>query len=265
MLHMDQNGMPGIGETECICPTCDLWGVVEAPSDRTGKGSVRVRVGNMQESGDCFDDVPVLTPYGGGAHGFWCLPEEGDVVRLSFPGGDFMHPVVTGCRYPADSDLVQAMCDGKKTHRAWKMPNGSFMDFSGEKGKGRIEIGDADHMLWELDQERQQIGFGDLDARNDIRVDGKDGKVTVTAQKEILFKCGKSSLKMQEDGTIVLSAEKLTLEAKSVQVQGKGKVQIKGQEIALEGSTGLQAKSGAQMKLESKGSLKLSGAMINLN
>ncbi len=91
-------------------PTYDMWGTVLPASDRTGKGSVRVRVKTMKDNMDTFDDVPVLTGYGGDGYGLLFLPEEGDIVRLTFLGGDFCHPVVTGCRFPFSSRFVGDNC-----------------------------------------------------------------------------------------------------------------------------------------------------------
>ncbi len=263
--YIDGNEITRETEGTGMCPTYDVWGIVTEASDSTEKGNVRVKIKTMQDNQDIFDNVPVLTNYGGGNYGFFCLPEEGDVVQLTFPGGDFRHPVVTGCRFPADSEFVKGLYDKDNLKKTWQMKNGSAILFSGEKGKERIEIRGSEKMQWELDEEKQQIGFGDQEEKNKVSVTKKDGKVTVTAEKEICLECGESSLVLKKNGSIVLNGKELTLEAKTIQIQGKSKVQIKGQDLSMEGATGISITAKGQIKAESKGPLKLSGAMIHLN
>jgi len=238
-------------------PTCDMWGTVLAGSDSTKAGNVRVKVKMMKDKMDTFDNVPVLTGYGGGDHGVFDLPEEGDIVRLTFLGGDFRHPVATGFRYPESSKFVEEMCKKDEIKKAFRAKNGSGITFAGEKGKESIEVYGGQNMAWKLDEEKQQISFGDKEEKNYVLLDKKNRKAQVVSQDSLRLECGKSSLELKKDGTIVLKCEKLKLEAKTVEV--------KGQEITLDGAANVLVKGKGQIKVESKGQLKLSGAMINLN
>lgn len=246
-------------------PLFDMWGTVLSASDNTREGNVRVKVKIMQDKMDIFDNVPVLTGYGGNDYGAFCLPEEGDIVRLIFPGGDFRHPVVTGCRFPENSWFVKDMCKDDKVKKAFRAKNGSSVFFAGEKGKETIEVSGSQNMKWKLDEENQMISFGDGEQKNRMLLDKKNGKVQIISESAIRLECGKSSMEMKKDGGIVLQCEQLTLEAKTVTIQGKTKVQIKGQELTLDGSTDITVAGKGQVKVSSKGSLKLSGAMIDLN
>lgn len=247
----------GEASREGMLPTYDAWGTVLPAAENTAKGSVRVRVKAMKDNMDTFDDVPVLTCYGGGDYGAFFLPEEGDVVRLTFLGGDFRHPVVTGCRFPENSRFVQDTCEEKNLNKAWRLKNGSRIALSGDKGEERIEVSGPEKMEWVLDEKDQQIACGDKDKKNRAVLDKKEGKALVTAEKAIRLECGESSLELKENGTVTLQCRQLTLEAKNVKISGKTKVQIEGQELALEGTT--------NVSLSGKGTLKLSGAMIHLN
>lgn len=244
---------------------CDMWGTVLSASDNTQKGNVRVKVKLMKDKLDTFDNVPVLTGYGGTDHGAFFLPEEGDIVRLTFLGGDFRHPVVTGCRFPESSRFVEDIYQKENLKKAFLAKNGSGVFFSGEKGKECIEVSGSENMVWKLEEEKQRITLGDKEEKNHLQLDKKNGKAQITAQSSIRLECGKSSLELKKDGTIILQCEQLTLEAKTVKIQGKTKVQIKGQELALDGTTGVSVTGKGQVKVNSKGTLKLSGAMIHLN
>lgn len=244
---------------------CDMWGTVLAASDSTEKGNVRVKVKIMKDKMDTFDNVPVLTGYGGSDHGAYVLPEEGDIVRLTFPGGDFRHPYVTGCRFPESSKFVEKMYQKGNLKKAFLVKNGSGVIFSGEKGKECIEVSGSENMAWKLEEEKQRITVGDKEEKNQLLLDKKNGKAQIMSQSSIRLECGKSSLELKKDGTVILQCEQLKLEAKTVQIQGRTKVQIKGQELALEGTTGVSVSGKGQVKVSSKGPLKLSGAMIHLN
>lgn len=259
-------GAPGQGtDIGGMHPTYDVWGIVLAASDNTAKGCVRVKVRTMADKQDTFDSVPVLTGYGGGDYGLFILPEEGDVVRLTFLGGDFRHPVVSGCRFPENSSLVGESWGKENLNKTFKVKNGSRVTFSGEKGKEKIEVSGPKQMKWGLDEDQQQIVFGDQENKNQMLLDKKNGSAQIQSEQSILLECGKSSLELKKDGTMVLKCEKLTLEAKNIEIKGKSKVQVEGQSLSMEGTTGISMTGKGQVKVESKGTLKLSGTMIQLN
>lgn len=246
-------------------PTYDLWGVVLAPSEGTKKGSVRVKIKTMKDGMDTFENVPVLTNYGGGDHGAYVLPEEGDIVRLTFFCGDLRHPAVTGCRFPEDGQFVGESTDKDNLTKAWKMKSGSKLAFMGQKGKDRVEISGSQKMLWALDEEAEKIAFGDREEKNQVSVGHKDGKIQLNAEESICLKCGSSTLELKKDGSMVLTCEQLTVKAKNVKIAGSAKVQVEGQELSLSGTTGLSVSGKGSVKIKSGGQLKLSGAMIQLN
>lgn len=254
-----------IPEKNKMQPTCDVWGIVMAACDHTEKGNVRVKVKAMKDNMDTFDNVPVFTGYGGTDYGVFFLPEEGDIVRLTFLGGDFRHPMVTGCRFPESSEFVKEMSEKNNLKKALKIKNGSGVSFSGEKGKEKIEVFGPENMVWELDEEKQQISFGGKDQKNQFLLEQKNGKTQIVSQSSIRLECGKSSLELKKDGTITLQCQKMEVEAKNVQINGKTTVKIQGQELAMDGTTNVSVAAKGQIKVESKGPLKLSGAMINLN
>ncbi len=263
--YLDSGPIPQAADKNGMIPTYDVWGKVLAASDTTEKGNIRVRVNTMKDGMDIFDNVPVLAVYGGGSYGSYAVPEEGDIVRLTFVCGDFRHPIATGCRFPVESQFVKDMYQEKNLNKGWKTKSGSSVVFSGEKGKEKIKVADSGKMDWELDEEKEQISFGDTEKKNRISIEKKNGRAQITTEKEIRLECGKSSLELKKDGTITISCENLTIEAKNIHIKGKTKMQLEGQELKLKASTGLTISSSAGMKLDSKGQMKLSGAMINLN
>lgn len=250
---------------EGMQPTFDVWGIVLAPLESTKDGHVRVKAKTMKDGMDTFEDVPVLAGYGGEDHGAFFLPEEGDTVRLTFLGGDFAHPVVTGCRFPEEGEFVKKSAEKNNRVKAWKMKNGSGIRFGGEKGEDTIEISGSEKMAWRLDEKAQETTFGDQEGKNRVSVSKKDGKVQFLAESSICFTCGNSSVELKKDGSIVLSCNQLSVKAKNIKLEGSAKVELAGQELSAKAATGLTISGKGQVKLESTGQLKLSGAVILLN
>lgn len=250
---------------EGLQPTYDVWGTVLEPNKDTEAGNIRVKVFNLKEHMDTYDSVPVLTPYGGGSYGGYMIPEEGDTVRLSFIGGDFRNPVVTGCLYPHDSSYRKNIADKKNAQKGCKLKNGSEIIFSGEEKKQKIEVLGAEHMCFSIAEENRQAYVGDVDGKNYLKVDKENGKLGLEAQKEVKIACGKSTLTLKENGTIELKCSNLILEADSIKVKGHNKIEMKGQQLALEGEMDMTLKARTGLKIQCSTQLKLSGMPINLN
>ena len=143
--------------------------------------------------------------------------------------------------------------------------NGSGIFLSGEKGKDKMEISGSRNMVLQLDEEEQKLSLGDRDGKNGMLLDKKNGKAQLLSQESMRLECGKSSIELRKDGTIVLKCEQLTLDAGNVKIQGRSQVQLKGQEMTLEGTTGIAVTGKGKVKVSSSGPLKLSGAVIDLN
>lgn len=246
-------------------PTCEVWGTVMPPSGDTRKGNVRVRVSCMREDMDIFDNVSVLTNYGGAEYGNLVLPEEGDTVKLSFIGGDWRNPVVTGCRYPEENEFLRQQSEDKELKKTFRTKSGGCIAFSGEKQKDRIEIAGSGKLLIRLNEEEKEIFLGDQEEKNRIVVDAQKGEIMIGAKERILVQCGKSSIELNGDGSIRVSCNSLELEAKNINVKAGGAVKMKGQEITLDSSMGMKLSAGSLVKVSGRGGVKISGATVQLN
>lgn len=249
---MTHFGIEERAESGFSAPTCEEWGIVLAPGDSTEAGCVRVRLNTMQKDMDIFDSVPVLSFYGGGDYGAFFVPEEGDTVKVSFVAGDFLHPVITGCRFKSGSGYAKQMQDKRNVRKGIKLKD------------GKIEISGPEKMNWELDEEQEEIIFGDQKRENRMQLEAKDGKICLQAKKEILLQCGKSMIKLSENGTVSIKCEKLEVESREAKISAGRSAQVKGQELTLEGTTGLNVNGKSQIKVKSSGPVKISGAVVQL-
>lgn len=143
----------------------------------------------------------------------------------------------------------------KNTVKRIKTKGGHEIIFAEEKDEERLEIHTPKNLKISLEDEQQMIVVQDKDGRNMLEIDGKNGKILVTAENSISFHAagGRAALELgnQEGGKVTLKAETISLESRQA-------LQIKGAVTAA-------LTSGASMKIESAGILELKGAMIKMN
>lgn len=245
-------------------PTYEEWGTVLPPVEATKEGCVRVRIAAMQQDMDTFDNVPVLSFYGGADYGAFFMPEAGDTVRVSFLKGDFLHPVVAGCRYKSKSPYAKTMKHKENLQKGIQLKDGSSILFSGEADRERIAVRGPRKMEWELDEEKEQIAFGDREKKNRLQLEAKSGGMVLQAAKQITLKCGKSELTLREDGTFHIKCEKFVLTAGEADMNARKQAALKGQELKLEGITKVSLNGKSAVQVKSAGQVKVSGAVVQL-
>lgn len=246
-------------------PTYHAWGEVLEAAKETQPCCVRVRVLSMDKDNSIFDSVPVLSGYGGDGYGVYCMPEEGDAVLIAFFGGDFRCPYVTASLLKQDGKLAEEVTKDKEWKKKVKWKNGSSITFEGEKGKEKMTVAGAQKWKLSMEEEAEKLYIGDADGKNSMTVQKKDGKFIVTSEKEVRLVCGNSSLDMKENGDISLECKQLNINVTDINITAKSKAHLSGQDVSIEGSTGMKVRGKSQVQVESKGTLKVSGAMINLN
>lgn len=196
-------------------PTAEL-GIVEelhphaSASDRDNYAcTVRLR-----DSGLVLARVPVATPRIGSV----AIPAEGELVLVQFLGGSLNAPVITGRLYN-EEDRPPVSDDGVAVLH---LPLGA-----GDRDAVHVELKSGDERSLEI-----RLGKGlkltlrDDDPAVEIEIDG-----------------GKAKLAVALDGSVTLETNG------DVALDGKGKLDIKANEISI----------------EAKGGLKLKGATIDLN
>lgn len=204
-----------VREEMASLPTAEL-GIVEqlhphaAASDRDNYAcTVRLR-----DSGLVLSRVPVATPRIGSV----AIPAEGELVLVQFLGGSLNAPVITGRLYN-EEDRPPVSDDGVAVLH---LPLAAGDD---EAVHAELKSGDERSLTFQLGK-GLKVTLRDDDPAVEIEIDG-----------------GKAKLAIAIDGSV-------TLETKGdVALDGKGKLELKANEISI----------------EAQGGLKLKGATIDLN
>jgi uncharacterized protein involved in type VI secretion and phage assembly len=193
------------------------------------------------ESGEGIElkRVPVATPYLGLA----CIPSVGDLVLLSFIGGDIHAPVITHRLYNDEDRPPVNLADEFLLQH--KIAEGGSLKLDAE---GRIVLTSrSEENTLTLDDESITLS----NEKFTLKIDFSGEKITLASDKdiELLAPNGKCLIDAKE--VEIRSGGDLKLEARS------GKLQAEASEA--------EVKASGNGKLEAGGALAVKGATIDLN
>lgn len=210
-------------------PICAL---VTNNNDEDSRGRVKVKFPFNDSNGQpCESDwIHVAGPYAGRDRGFYFLPEIDDEVLVGFFQGDIDHPVVLGSLWNG-VDLP---------------PNGAHTQ---DNDKKIIYTRSGHQLIFDDTSGNEKISIIDKTGNNSIVIDSSQNTITVTSDKDIVFK----------------ARENVTFEAgRDFSVEAKGKVSLKAtSDLSAEGMNAT-IKAQAAAKIEGTASLDAKGGMVNV-
>ncbi len=229
-------------------------GVVSDIADESG--ATRVKVSYPSRDGKLVSGWARLLGLGAGPkRGMHWVPEVNDEVIVGYLGGDPRHPVVVGGLWKADdasapgakADVVKS---GKVEVRRLASRLGSSLEFSdGESDETKhVKIGITDKAMPLL-----RLGVDKVD------VEAESGK-------PIKFKAGDTTVEIDADGNVVITAKDITLKADNdIKIEGK-QVTIKGQSgVDIDGGGSKLALKPGQAEVSSSGTTAVKGTAVQLN
>lgn len=251
-----------------------IYGVVSGvvSDNKHPEGDYRVKVKfpwiSSKDAGDKEDFISswarVISNMGGKGRGFYCLPEVGDEVLVSFVHGDVRLPVVLGAMWNKE-DKMPVGNDTTK-HKKTKDPIGNDIGIhaaavdnnaAGGKNNARFFLSRAGHMLifddtdgkesvalvsksghaLVLNDEKDNIAFYDASGEEYLVLNGKDKKILLETKNgdiDILCKNGKLNIEAKE--IFVKSTTTATYESKN-----DTKVESKSSNIVMKASAKIDA------------------------
>jgi uncharacterized protein involved in type VI secretion and phage assembly len=169
-------------------------------------------------SGVELDHVPVAV----GRLGFSALPNEGDVVILTFVGGNLQAPVALGCLY--DDQAHPPMASPQEV--VYQPPD----DQASGVRRFHFELPSGSTIT--LDDDALTLTFGSTTA-----VVNRDGDVLIQSNGKIRLE-SQGDLELDAQGDVTIQAGgNLTLKGMSVSAEGQTDAKLKGSQVALVGMT----------------------------
>lgn len=241
-------------------------------SDHPGMVKVRLLFGDQEQSD--LGWVPVAVPYAGKEFGSYLLPEIGTRVVLAFHMGHAKSPCVIGCLWDQTNVLPPETANENNTVKTVITKGGNRITVSDEEGKEKITVKTKGELMLMLDDENQQLSLRDKEGENEILLDAKEKTLTLSAKSKVVVKADGQEM-LTADG----SGKELTLHADNISISSGQKLELKGQNVSVEGSStklsgqnlnveaqaALALKGNASLKAESSGITEIKGTMVKLN
>ena len=188
--------------------------VVVDNKDTEGMGRVKVRY----SWGDKEDDsywARVVSLMAGKERGCYFLPEVDDEVLVAFERGDIHHPYVIGALWNGQDVPPETNDDGENNIRLVKSRSGHKIILDDTNGSEKIEI---------IDKQEKNL----------ITIDSSSNTITVSTDKDIIFKApnGKISMECMELDVKTTANAKIEAGA-NMDVKGTGNTTIKGAMVMI--------------------------------
>lgn len=236
-----------------------LTGLVKENWDEDHPGMVKVEYFLGEKGKNLTGWVPVAVPYAGKEYGYYALPEVGTEVVLAFQMGNRNSPIVLGCIWNQQNSLPGETANENNTVKKLMTKGGCEIRMTEEDGKEQILVQTPKGLNLLLEDENETIFLSSQDGSSGVKVDAKNGAVTVLADKKLELQVG-GNVMLSLNGSsnaVDIKGGKLTLNADQ-------SLELKGQTLKLEG-TSTEIKGSGTLKLEAGGTAQLKGTMVQLN
>ena len=205
-------------------------GIVSDIKDEEGLGRVKVNLPHISD--EAVTGWATVVQLGAGdKRGLMVMPEIDDSVVVLFEHGDINRPLIIGGIWnKKDKPPVSFDDSGKNDRRSFTSRDGHELIFSDNTDELQILLQHKDgktKLL--LDKEKIELHANDTP----IEVKTKDATITL------------------KDGNVDIAANNINLKAK--------------QKVTIEGNAGVEIKSGATMKIESKAPLDIKGTKVAID
>ena len=236
-----------------------VTGTVKENYDKDHPGKIKVELFLGESGKNVTGWVSVMTPYAGAEHGFYALPEIGSEVVVAFNMGDRNRPVVIGSLWSEKNKLPKDTSNDKNTIKKFITKGGNEIALDDTQDKQKITLKTKNGKEIDLDEEKDAIILHDKDSKNSISVDSKNGVVTITAEKKLVFK-----VNGKEAGVFDGTGKKITLSSTTVEMKADKDINAKGQNVGLNG-TSVKVNGTSSLQLSSSGSTQVKGTIVKIN
>lgn len=255
--ELKQQDVPGY----CFSVTT---GIVKENWDDKNPGMVKVEYFLGEKGKSVSGWIPVASPYAGNNCGFYLFPEIGAEVVIAFNMGNPNCPIVIGSMWNKQVKRPENTGNKENDLKKIKTKGGHEIIFSEEKKKESLKIITPGELTVILEDEKQSITIKDKTGKNKVIINGKNGEISLEADKKLALKAGGKTL-------ITAESDKVTVKAGTVSIEGSQGLNLKGQNLKLDGKmtnikgTSLEIKADGSLKVQSNGIAEIKGTMLKLN
>lgn len=241
------------------------WVTDVSDPERNKLGSVRVRFDWKSEGADGVESPFIRVCQlqagtdGNGTHGTWMLPEVGDGVLVAIRGRHLENAAVIGSLYDGKRQPRDDMYTDNNTVKAISTKGGNEILFNDTEDKEQVIIRakeGACSVQMDSSKNSEQISLAVQKDGASIVMDGASGNEQISFSSKgsacvITMSGSKGSVSIETNGSIVLKANEITLDARS--------------KLNLKSQAQLQQKAGAKMDIDGGAMLTVKGGLVKIN
>lgn len=232
-----------------------MLATVLSNNDDKNKGMLKLRLLCEGEQKSALEGVKILAPYAGACYGAYWLPEVGNQVVVGFFDDCIDRPFVLGSIYSAGDAMLSESFHKDNNSKRIKTKAGNLIEISDEKDEQSITIKTPKKLAVEMKEKTESIKITTGDTL--IEIDGKNGKVSIKGQKELLLESGSAKLSIKSSGAVELKGTNIEIKSDSImRLNSGGALDIKGQKTVI---------SGALVEAKADGILTLKGSITKIN
>ena len=241
-------------------PASIALGIVKKNWDTSHPGMVQVNIivdGGQQTLSDW---MPVATPYAANESGLFLMPEIGSTVVIAYIDDNSVSPVVIGSIWAknekSNTALPKNQANDKNSKKVFSTPKGQMIKIDEGSDTPSIEIISSKKQRVFLDDKNELLEMSSGGTENKVVIDGKNGKISLEAKKELSIKVGGKELVTVSSSETKIQSDKLTYEGNALQLKGK--------QTKIEGSA-VDVKSSGNLNIQFSGMAQVKGSMLKLN
>jgi uncharacterized protein (DUF2345 family) len=182
------------------------------------------------------------------------------MVAVGYIDDNSVSPVVLGSLWmkggAGNASIPSGATDKDNGVKLFATSKGQLIKIDESSGKQQIEIITSKKQRVLLDDKNEYIELSSGGSDNQIKIDGKGGKISIEAKTSITLKAG------GKDG-IEINASETALKSQRMTYSGNV-MELKGKQSKIEGSV-VEVKSSGNLTVQSSGMAQIKGSMLKLN
>lgn len=238
-----------------------LRGKVTAyPADRS-KGLVEVRIGAYQKDKDT-----VHARIGQTVPGLYWLPEVGDIVEVEMPDLPGYEARIVHIHRSEGDEQTQACWTDANDRKQLRTRSGHTVTWDDAKDKTAILVQSAGGLSAELNDGKKTVTVKGKEDEPVFCLDMEKNEARLAVGKKLTIQCGGASIEIDSSGGISIQAKgDLKLSAQNITLNAKSKLTAKAQQVEIGGVLQTKVEGKSQMEVSSSGITTVKGSMIKLN
>lgn len=236
-------------------------GTVSAYPTGDDQGLVEVHIAALEAGKDT-----VLARVEHTLGGSYWLPEIGDAVEVELTELPGCVPVITRVCRPAQDAQTQACWTQNNDRKQLRTRSGHTLTFDDTQDHTAIRLQTAGGLKMDLDDATRCVRLSRQDQEQPfLMVDLQNGTIELSAPKRMRLLCGESSLCLEENGKVTLTAKAdLSIQAKNISLEASDDLNAKGQQANVTGRSAAKVVGQSSMEFSSKGIAKFKVGMLEV-